>query len=102
MILKIFAIRDIKAEAYFPPFFLPTPGLAERQFSDMVNNPDQITGKYPEDFTLYYLGEFNDHTGDINPLPEPTPLAKGKDLVAQTEMPIFEPEAADKSHRQAQ
>ncbi len=45
---KIFTIYDTKAEAYFPPFYLPQTSMAIRQFGDMVNDDNsQISKQHP-------------------------------------------------------
>ncbi len=44
---KIFTIYDTKAEAYFPPFYLPQTSMAIRQFGDMVNDDNSQISKHP-------------------------------------------------------
>lgn len=61
MIQQIFTVYDEKAEAYLPPFFVPTKGIATRAFKDCVNSPDHQFGKHPADYSLFYLGEWTDH-----------------------------------------
>ena len=56
---KLFTVYDEKAESYLPPFFVPTTGLATRAFTDCVNSADHQFGKHPHDYTLFYLGEFD-------------------------------------------
>lgn len=67
MNLKIFSIFDGKAQAYIQPFFLPTVGMAVRTFTDCVTDPGHAFGKHPEDYTLFEIGEFDDHSGEIEP-----------------------------------
>ena len=62
MIKKMFTIYDEKAEAYFPPFYTDTEGLAIRMIMETMNDPNSNLSKYPADFTLFYLGEFDDRT----------------------------------------
>ena len=66
MILKIFSIYDSKAEAYNSPFYMQTQSLAIRAFTDEANNLDSQIGKHPADFTLFYMGEYDDHTASFN------------------------------------
>lgn len=65
MRVKIYAIMDDKAAAFMEPFFAQTNGLAIRRFSSNTNNPDSIFNKFPDDFQLFKIGEFDDHTGRI-------------------------------------
>ncbi|QGH72128.1 MAG: DNA binding protein [Microviridae sp. ctjWc39] len=62
MLLKVFTIYDSKAEAYLQPFFLKNKGEAIRALTDIVAKPDHNFCKYPEDFTLFELGVFDDST----------------------------------------
>jgi hypothetical protein len=66
MIVKIFSIYDSKAEAYNSPFYMQTQSLAIRAFTDEANNLDSQIGKHPADFTLFYMGEYDDHTASFN------------------------------------
>ena len=62
MKLEIFTIYDAKAESYTTPFFQPKFGIAERLFSDEVNNPESNLHKHPEDYTLFNIGTFDQDT----------------------------------------
>jgi len=60
--MKIFTVYDEKAEAFLPPFFLPAIGMATRSFSECVNSKDHQFGKYPHDYTLFHVGEWDELT----------------------------------------
>lgn len=85
MILKIYSIRDSKGEMYGPPFFQKTAGEAERSFRTLVNDEKSMTSKYPEDFDLYYLGDYDDQIGKITPLDTPSHLCKAIQLKTQVQ-----------------
>lgn len=76
MLLKVFAVRDGKAEFYMSPFFQKTMGEAERSFRSLVNDEKSIVHQYPEDYDLYYLGEYDDQSGKLAPLDAPQHLQK--------------------------
>jgi len=61
MIQQLFCVYDEKAEAYLPPFFVPTKGIATRAFSDCINSDSHQFGKHPQDYSLFWLGEWTDH-----------------------------------------
>lgn len=63
MRLKVFAIRDTKAEVYNTPFYQQSHGEAERNFQTLVNDNKSTVSQYPEDFDLYFLGEYDDNLG---------------------------------------
>ena len=79
MTKKMFSIRDAKGEIYHPPFFKITNGEAERDFTTTVGDEKSMLNKYPEDFDLYYIGEFDDQTGKIESLETPLHMLKAVD-----------------------
>lgn len=66
MKFKIFAVYDAGAEAFLPPFFLPSIGQATRAFSDVVNDSSHSFSKHPLDYSLWILGSFDDATGIVD------------------------------------
>lgn len=73
---RVYSVRDGKAEFYFTPFTQKTHGEAERSFGDLAKNPKTSIGQHPEDFDLYYLGEFDDQTGKMELLNTPQHVIK--------------------------
>jgi hypothetical protein len=65
MILSIFSVYDKKAEAYLQPFFAPTKASAERSFRNAINDNDHTFNCNPDDYSLVYIGEFDDSNCDI-------------------------------------
>lgn len=61
----MYTIYDEKAEVFLPPFFVPTEGIAGRAFRDCINSGDHQFSKHPGDYTLFYLAEFNQDTGEF-------------------------------------
>lgn len=70
----IFAVRDNAAEAYMQLWTAPTKGAALRSFSDATNDGQSPICKHPQDHVLFQLGEYDDNTGVITPLPSPLSL----------------------------
>lgn len=62
MILQAFSLRDMKAEIFAAPFFVPNEHIAIRLVSELVRDPRSDLGKYPQDFMLYRTGSFNTET----------------------------------------
>jgi hypothetical protein len=85
MILKVFSIRDAKAEVYNTPFYKPEFGEAERDFRTAVNDEKTLFNRYPEDFDLYYLGEYNDKDGKVNWEDTPKHMLKAVDVRQPTD-----------------
>lgn len=65
MILKAFSLFDSKADIYMPPFFCGTLGQAVRAVVEAAQDPRSTLGRYPADFDLMELGEFNDVNGEL-------------------------------------
>jgi hypothetical protein len=66
MLMKVFSIYDSKAEAYLRPFYDITRGSAIRAVSEAVNDKTTSFAKYPGDFCLFELGEFDDSCAGFN------------------------------------
>lgn len=77
MKLKIYSVFDSKAKAYNSPFYLRNSGEATRGFADVVNDGKSQISKYPEDYSLFELGEFDDETGLITQYDAKTNLGVG-------------------------
>lgn len=71
MIYKVFTVYDSKALAYMQPFFSPSVGEAERLFKELCNDEKHNFNKYAEDFTLFYLGDFDNLKAQFLPLTAP-------------------------------
>lgn len=60
MMLSIIVLRDIKADCYKAPMFVPNINAAIRDLTDMVNDPQgkEEWQRHPEDFELYEVGQW--------------------------------------------
>jgi len=76
MVHLIFTVYDSKAELYLPPFYNQTKGQAVRAFQDTVNKKDHPFNKHPEDYTLFFLGNYEDTSAKYDL--ENTPISLGK------------------------
>lgn len=63
--MKIFAVRDNAIGAYLQPFFSPTSNAALRSLKEAVNDPKHEFHKHAGDYSMWYLGEFDDSDGGI-------------------------------------
>nr|WAE43445.1 MAG: nonstructural protein [Microviridae sp.] len=78
---KIYSIRDIKSTGYLPCFSCENHVEATRQIQRTVKNPQTLLGEFPEDFEVYYLGDFDQQSGIITPLTNPQFLTSVKALL---------------------
>lgn len=85
MELKVYSIRDAKAEIFNPPFYKKTHGEAERDFSTLCRDEKAMPAQYPEDFDLYYLGTYDDVSGKLTPLDTPQHITKAVNVLTRKE-----------------
>lgn len=76
----MYSVYDTAALAYTLPWYLHRREQAIRTFSNMCKDPEHQYNKNPEDFTLYYLGEYDDENGNIEMMDRPEALLKGVDV----------------------
>lgn len=81
MILKMFSVFDSKVGAYITPFFVPSVGHALRGFIEAASDSSNNICKYPADFTLFEIGEFDDSSCSFNLLSTPRSLGVAIELL---------------------
>lgn len=66
--MKLYSINDRKLESFTPPFIARNDVDARRQVAAfLASSPDVLPAKYPEDFSLFCVGEWDDSKGVITP-----------------------------------
>jgi len=68
--IKLYAIRDIKADAFAAPFLLPNDSVAIRAVSETAAMPDNSLAKHPSDYELWSLGSYDEPSGKIDSFPQ--------------------------------
>lgn len=64
---KYFSVYDKPVGAFLPPFAARTVGEAERMFSTACSDPSHQFAKHSADYTMFYVGEFDDNSGIFHP-----------------------------------
>lgn len=77
MKLNVYTIKDIKAETFGNPFYSTNDQTAKRSLEQASNDPNTTISKYPEDFVLYRLGDWDDTSATISTLDTPFYLSTG-------------------------
>lgn len=67
MILKTFTILDRKSQAFIRPFFVQNVAVARRAIFESRMDKNSEIAKYPFDYELWEIGEFDDQQGEIIP-----------------------------------
>lgn len=70
MKIAIWTMRDIKMGSYKRPMVAHEPELV-RGLHQVAQNPESDLNKYPTDFEIYEIGEFNTDTGIVNGFEKP-------------------------------
>mgnify|MGYP000694381641 CR=1 FL=1 len=64
--IKLFAIKDVESNTTQHPFPMATKRDAIDGLRQVVNDPKTTISNHPNDFQLYYLGEYNERAMDID------------------------------------
>ena len=65
MMQMIFTVLDMAAKRFTEPFFAANEEVALRSFKEAVNSEGHPFSKFPEDYALYKIGEWDNESGDI-------------------------------------
>jgi len=97
MRLKIYTVYDCKAEAYLNPFYSASRGQAIRSWEKACNDPQTSMCEYPQDFTLFEIGDFDISNGQFYPYESKISLGTGVEFkktpiqnIRQLELPTKE------------
>lgn len=69
MIMKMFAVRDSKVEAFHTPYTFRTIEEAIRSFRQTCQEESTMFAKNPEDFSLWLIADFDEGNGEVTPNP---------------------------------
>lgn len=88
MLIKVFSVRDMKAEAFLQPYFSPTQGSALRAFGDACDKKDSPFYLHPADYILYEIGTYDDSTGMLGSINPVKMMATAADFVEKRVPPV--------------
>lgn len=88
MIRQVFTIYDSKADCSLDPIYQQSVGTACRAFEAACNNPETDFAKFPGDYTLFHLGEYNAATMEFTHLEVKANLGLALSFVKKTLVPI--------------
>jgi hypothetical protein len=63
---KLYSVYDVKVCFFFPPFAKTNDYDALRVFLHLKGQPGSDFNRFPQDYQLYHIGEFNDETGLVS------------------------------------
>lgn len=65
--VQAYAVKDIQTQLFTSPYFLPNDVLAKRSFETACKDETTKFNMYPEDYSLYHIGEYNIETALYKP-----------------------------------
>ena len=66
--MKLFTIKDTKADYYYPPQAFKNSAEAVRAIQNSVNNQkDSLFSQNAEDFILFQIADWNETNGMVDP-----------------------------------
>lgn len=82
--MKLYVVRDVKADCFGAPMSIATEGLARRSFLEACLDQRSELSKYPEDYMLYQVGSYDPNSGSLSVLfPAPLFIVSASAVVAQ-------------------
>lgn len=72
--MQCFALYDAAAEAFSPPMFFQSKGIAIRALGDAARGGDKNITAHPADFKLFYLGTYDPKSASFDLVKSPEPL----------------------------
>lgn len=63
MILQVYSVYDKAVNAFMQPFYARSAGEAIRSFTELANDGATNVSRYPLDYVLFRLGDFDDNSG---------------------------------------
>lgn len=80
MKLKIYSIRDQKAEMFLQPFFAVNEAVAKRSFVTAAMDESHDFNRFSEDYSLWEIGEFDGLAGVVSDVLPTRCICKASDF----------------------
>lgn len=83
--MKMFTVKDMKSGLHNRPFFEQSTPAALRSWEITANEGDSMIRKFPADFRLLEIGQFDELSGAIELYGIPTDLGSALDVQKGTQ-----------------
>lgn len=95
---RAYSVYDRKALIYHMPYYALTDAVAVRTLADAMTDPNTSFGRHPNDYVLFFVGEFDDSNGQLWPEQPLKHVIDAQALVKalQSEIPFPEGTTTDK------
>lgn len=82
MQLLCFSVYDKAVHAFITPFFSRAKGEALRSFMEACQDEKHQFFRHAADYTLFFVGEFDDNSGVFSPLSDPERLVNALECIS--------------------
>ncbi len=79
--MKLYSVHDAKGNFYDVPRVFRNAGEAARAFETTCKQSDTAWNKYPADFTIVELGDWDADSGTIMPYDKHLHIARASDFI---------------------
>ncbi len=80
---NLYVVYDEKIERYSGLHVAQTHGQAMRGFADACQDQQIRFSKHPQDYSLYFIGTYNDENGEVISKLPPTFIARASEFIKQ-------------------
>lgn len=87
MTLRLVSVKDMKAQIFLQPNFQRSIPDALRSFETIANEGESQLRRYPNDFRLFHLADFDDITGELEVFQRPVDLGSAADFQRRQDAP---------------
>lgn len=95
--VQIYSIYDKTAKTYNRPMEIINKGKAMQVFQAMVNEKEKQSdlSRWPDQFSLYHIADFDNETGKLDAFTEPQHIANGVEVLQQENIEFTLPKLFD-------
>lgn len=68
-IMKLFSVKDVKSSIFLNPLPARSTPEATRIIALSASNPESTLAKFPADFELWFIGDFDELSGILTSTP---------------------------------
>lgn len=94
--MKIVVVKDVKTPCYLQPYAVKSVQDALRSWDVLVNEGDSTISRFPNDFRLLHIADFDTEHGELHILERPQDLGSAADFqrpAPQSPLPFPKPAA---------
>lgn len=84
ILMGVYTIKDEKALTFLFPFYCQNTTEAVRSFQMSAENPKTSINRWPQEFSLYYLGQFDQTNAKFTMLETPEHVCSAVSVLSQT------------------